>query len=87
MSICIRAVVGGGGEVDRYLVLARQVCVGDFGIRDLKCRAIGNIERQLGLSELSLAPVPATERMLLALEIDAVPELEKLRDAVVVLFV
>lgn len=74
--------VSGKREVYSDLVLASQVGVGDLGIGHFKCWAVCDIEGELGLAKVGLAPVPAPQRMLAVVEIDAVPSLEHFGHAI-----
>ncbi|MDU6242515.1 MAG: PAS domain S-box protein, partial [Bradyrhizobium sp.] len=70
---------------DGDLIPAGEVCVSDLGVRQLEGRLVLDAERELGLGELGLAPVPASQGVLLGLENGAVPVLEDLAQALVVL--
>lgn len=72
-------------ELDRHLVLARQVGVGDFRVRNLESGPVLDVKGELGLAEVALAPVPAAEGVFFGFEIDAVEELEGFAGAVEVL--
>jgi hypothetical protein len=72
-------------ELDGDLVAAGEVRVADLRVGDLEGGAVLHVERQLGLLELSLAPVPAAQRVFLVLEVGAVPVLEDLAEALIVL--
>lgn len=62
-----------------------QVGVANLGVRKLEGGAVLNVECNLSLGELGLSPVPSTEGVLLALKGCAVPVLEDLAQAIVVL--
>lgn len=67
-----------------HLVPARQVGVSDLRVGQLERRLVLHAERELILCEVGLAPIPAPQGMLLALQNHAVPILEEAADAVVV---
>jgi hypothetical protein len=77
--------VEGQGELQGNLIPTRQVCVSNLRVGQLKGRAVLDVEGDFGFGELGLAPVPSPQRMLLALERGAVPVLEDLAQALVVL--
>lgn len=68
--------IGIQGEFHRDLVFPGKVRIRDFGVWDFEGRAVLHVERQLGLGELCLAPVPASERSFPGFHIDAIPILE-----------
>ena len=72
-------------ELDGDFVATRQVGVGDLRVGNLKGWSVLDVERELRLSEFGLAPVPSSEGVLLVLEVRAVPVLEELVEALVVL--
>ncbi len=77
--------VGADRELDGDLVAAGEVRVGDLRVGDLKGRPVLHAKRELGLAKLGLAPVPPAQRVLLVLEVGAVPALEDFAEALVVL--
>lgn len=77
--------VEGQGELQGNLVSTGQVCVSNLRVGQLKGRAVLDVEGDFGFGELGLAPVPSSQRMLLALQRGAVPVLEDLAQAFVVL--
>lgn len=68
----------------RDLVLASQVGVGYLGVRNFERRLIANVENELTLAEIAFSPVPPAQSVLFLLQVDAVPQLETLGQAVVV---
>lgn len=78
VSVCASIAVGGKGEVYCDLVLSSQVGVGYFGVRHFEGGAIRNIESKLCFAKVGLAPVPATQRVLAVVQVDAIPRLEDL---------
>ena len=74
------------GKFDRDLVAARKVGVGYLRVRDFERGTVLHIERNLSLAKLGLAPVPAAQRVFLVLKGCAVPVLEDLAEAFIVLF-
>lgn len=44
----------------RHLILASKVGVGYFGVRNLESGSVLDVERQFGLGEVCLAPVPSS---------------------------
>jgi hypothetical protein len=68
----------GEREIDGDLVLTCQIRVGDLSIWHLEGGAVRDIEGELSLAKIGFAPVPATQGMLLGVQIDAVPVLEDL---------
>ena len=81
MSVRARVILVGSGEFNSYFVTAGQVCIVDLGIGNLEGRLILNIEDKLGLTKLRLAPVPASQCMFLGIQINAIPVLEDLAQA------
>ena len=67
-----------GGKLNGDLVATGQVGVGNLGVRDLECGFVLDVENELGLGEFGLAPVPASQGMLLGLEVYAIPVLKDL---------
>lgn len=72
----LRLVLGRQRELNRDLVLPRQVGVRDLGVGDFERGAILHVETELGLGEVRLTPVPAAEGMFSTFDVDAVPDLE-----------
>ncbi len=72
-------------ELYGHLVLSGQVRVRYLRVGDLESGATLDVERHLGLAKLGLAPIPPAESMFLVLEIDAVPQLERLAETIKVL--
>lgn len=66
------------GKLHRHLVLSSQVGIGDFGVRDFEGGSVLNVERQLGLGEFCLAPVPSSQGVFAGLDVDAIPDFESL---------
>lgn len=66
-------------------IATSQVGVANLGVRKLKRRPVLDVEGDFGLLKLGLAPVPAAQGVLLALEDGAVPVLEDLAQAIIVL--
>lgn len=66
------------GKLHRHLVLSGQVGIGDFGVGDLEGGSVLDVERQLGLGEFCLAPVPSSQGVFAGLDIDAIPDFESL---------
>ena len=86
MTIRTRLLAAGGeGELDGDLILAREICIGDFCIRDLERGAILDVEGEFRFAEITLAPVPPTESVFLLLERDPVEKFEGFGSAVEVL--
>lgn len=81
--------VGGGGRgqghLDSDLVSTGKVGVANVRVGQLKGRAVLDAKGELRFGELGLAPVPAAKGVFLVLEGGAVPVLEHLGKAVVVL--
>jgi len=73
------------GKFDSDFVTAGKVGVGDLRIRDFKGRSVLDVECELGLAKLGLAPIPTAQGVLFVLEGRAVPVLEELREALKVL--
>lgn len=69
---------GREGKFHRHFILSRQVGVGDLGVGNFKGRSVLDVEGELGLGELGLAPVPASQGMLAVLDVDSVPNFEGL---------
>jgi hypothetical protein len=82
VSVCAGVAIGWQREVYGDLILSRKVCVGDLGVRDFKGGAVGDVEGEFGLSKVGLSPVPAAQGVLAVVQVDAVPRLEDLGDAV-----
>lgn len=78
-------VIGRHGKLDGDFIATGEVGVGDLRVRDLERRAVLNGEGEFCLAELGLSPVPATKGVLSALEVGAVPVLEQLGEALVIL--
>ena len=72
-------------ELDRDLILSRQVGVRDLRIRNLKRRSVLDIERKLRLAKLGLSPVPPLQSMFLWLKSRTIPVLKDLAQALKVL--
>ncbi len=83
LAVCLSALAD--RELDGDLVAARKVGVGDLRVGDLKGGPVLHVERELGLAELGLAPVPAAQRVLLVFEVGAVPALEDFAETLIVL--
>jgi hypothetical protein len=73
------------GHFDSNLIAAGQVGVANLRVRYLEGWAVLNAEGELSLRKLGLAPVPAAQRVLLALEGSAIPILEDFGQALIVL--
>ena len=87
-EVAIRAGVLGVDRqrhLDSDLIAPSQVGVANLRVRDLECGSILDVEGELGLGEVGLAPVPPPQGVLLVLEYRAVPVLEDFREAVKVL--
>ena len=69
---------GRESKFHRHFILSRQVGVGDLRVGDFKGRSVLDVEGELGLGELGLAPVPASQGMLAVLDVDSVPDFEGL---------
>lgn len=80
----VRISVSRQREFNRHLIAAGQVGVGYFRVRNLKGGAVLHVEGELSFCELGFAPIPSPQRVLLVLEVGAVPVLEDLGEAVVV---
>lgn len=87
LSVCHRAVVAilRQRHLHGDFVAASQVGVANLRVGELERGAVLYVERDFGLGEFGLAPVPAAQSVLFALEGGAVPVLEHLAEAVVVL--
>jgi hypothetical protein len=72
-------------KLDGDFVSAGKVRVGDLRVGDFESGSVLYVERHFSLAELCLPPVPAAQRVLFALEVGAVPVLEDLAQALVVL--
>lgn len=77
----------GERKLHRHLILSSQVGVGDFGVGDLEGGSVLDIERQLGLGEFCLAPVPSSQSVFAVLDVDPVPNFEGLAQALEILAV
>lgn len=77
--------VCGKRKFNCHFILAREVGVGDLGVRDFKSGSVLDTEGKLGLGELSLAPVPSADGVFAGLDVDAVPDLESLAQSLEVL--
>lgn len=73
------------GKFDRDLVATSEVRVGNLRIRNLEGWPVLNVEGELRFTELGLSPVPTAERVLLLLEVGAVPVLEDFVESFIVL--
>ena len=78
MAIGAGVISVGSGKLDGDLVPTGQVGVGNLGVGDLECGFVLDVENELGLGKLGLAPVPASQGVFLGLEVYAVPVLEDL---------
>lgn len=78
VPVCAGVAISGEREVYGDLVLSSQVGVRDLSVRHLEGWAVCDVEGELGLAKVGFAPVPAPQRMLAVVEIDAVPRLEDL---------
>jgi hypothetical protein len=72
-------------KLDRDLVATGQVGVGDLGVGNLEGGPVLDVEGELRLAKLGLAPVPSPQGMLLVFQVRAVPVLEDLGEALIVL--
>lgn len=72
-------------ELNGDFVAPSEVSVGNLGVRNFEGGSVLHVERELSLAKLGFAPIPAAQRMLLAFEVGAVPALENLAEALVVL--
>lgn len=77
--------IGRQGELHGNLVATCQICVGDFGVGNLEGGSVLHVEGKLRLAKVGLAPIPAAEGVLLVLKRRAVPVLEDLAKALVIL--
>lgn len=82
-AICLGAVAD--SKLDGDFVPAGKIRVGDLRVGDFESGSVLYVERHFGLAKLCLPPVPAAQRMFLALEVGAVPILEDFAQALVVL--
>lgn len=78
MAVGARVISVRGSKLDSDFVAASQVRIGYLRVGNLKRRLVLDVEYKLGLGEFGLAPVPASQSMLLGLEVYAVPVLEDL---------
>lgn len=60
-ACAVRLGICGESKLDSDFILSGKVGVGDFGIWNLERRTVLNVERELGLGEFGLAPVPSTK--------------------------
>ena len=66
-------------------VLSGKVRIRDFGVRQLESRPVLDIERQLGLCEFRLSPIPSSQSMLARFDVNSVPDLKRLAQSLKVL--
>lgn len=85
VAVRSRVILVRGREFDGDLVASGEVGVGYLGVGDLEGGLVLDVEDELGLAKLGLAPVPPPQGVFFGLEVDAVPELEELAQALEVL--
>lgn len=75
----------GDGEFDSDLVATSKVRVGNLRVWDLESWPVLHIEREFSLAKLGLAPIPTAQRVFLIFQVGAVPVLEDLTEALIIL--
>lgn len=85
LSVGTIRLVCGKRKLNRHLILACEVGVGDLGVGDFESGSVLDAERKLGLGELGLTPVPSADGVFAGLDVDAVPDFESLAQSLKVL--